>query len=140
MQKFYHYDEQSNKGKFLWPVPAIREISSHFGYRWGRTHQGLDISGAGVTGQDIVAAESGVVESVSMSNSGYGHSLVINHGGGIRTRYAHCIAGSIAVKTGQKVSKGQVIAAVGSTGNSTGAHLHFEVLVNGTPVDPLKYL
>jgi len=140
MQKFYHYDEQSNKGKFLWPVPAIREISSHFGYSWGRTHQGLDISGAGVTGQDIVAAESGVVESVSMSNSGYGHSLVINHGGGIRTRYAHCIAGSIAVKTGQKVSKGQVIAAVGSTGNSTGAHLHFEVLVNGTPVDPLKYL
>ncbi len=140
MKKVYYYDAEGNEGRFMWPVPAIKEISSPFGYRWGRTHQGIDISGSGVTGQDIVAAESGVVESVSLSNSGYGHSLVINHGGGIRTRYAHCIAGSIAVKTGQKVSKGQVVAAVGSTGNSTGAHLHFEVLVNGSPVDPLKYL
>ena len=101
-------------------------------------HSGIDIAANGVAGKDIVAAGSGTVESVSYSGKGYGNHLIINHGNGIKTLYAHCQ--SISVKQGDKVKKGDVIAKVGTTGDSTGNHLHFEVRVNGTAQNPTKYV
>ncbi|HZK39639.1 MAG TPA: M23 family metallopeptidase, partial [Clostridia bacterium] len=130
----------SNVG-FVWPVPGYyNKVSSPFGYRNRGFHSGVDISGPGINGKVIVAAKDGVVESTGTGNSGLGNRIVINHGGGIKTRYGHCLSGSISVKAGQRVSAGQAIARVGSTGNSTGPHLHFEVLVNGSAVNPLPYI
>ncbi len=124
-------------GQMLWPVPGYKYISSPYGARWGTTHKGMDISGGGINGADIVAASDGKVISVINSTS-YGKYLVIDHGGGISTLYAHCSA--IVVSAGQQVQRGQVIAKVGSTGWSTGPHLHFEVRVNGVHKDPKNYL
>lgn len=130
----------SNEG-FVWPVPGYyNKISSPFGYRNRGFHSGVDIAGPGINGKVIVAAKDGVVESASSGGGGLGHRIVINHGGGIKTRYGHCLSGSISVKAGQRVSAGQAIARVGSTGNSTGPHLHFEVLINGAAVNPLPYI
>lgn len=128
----------SNSG-FVWPVPACRSVSSPYGYRSGGFHSGVDIAGSGTNGMIIVAAKDGVVESVT-SGSGWGNYIVINHGGGIKTGYAHCMSGSISVSSGQRVSAGQAIARVGSTGYSTGPHLHFEVYVNGNRVNPMNYI
>ena len=90
-------------------------------------------------GTNIVAAESGTVILASYGwNGGYGNYIIINHGNGVTTRYAH--ASQLYVSVGQTVSKGQVIAAVGTTGNSTGPHLHFEVRINGSHRNPLNYL
>lgn len=132
---------------FTWPTRGAYSISSHYGYRsasisgWS-FHGGTDIvkSGGGSSGIPVVAAASGVVEYTHSGYSGYGHTVVINHGGGIKTRYAHMYPGSICVRSGQNVSKGQQIGRIGSTGNSTGPHLHFEVLVNGSKVNPMKYI
>lgn len=132
---------------YTWPTRGAYAISSYYGYRsasisgWS-FHGGLDIvkSGGGSSGTPVVAAASGTVEVAYSGYSGYGHTVVINHGNGIKTRYAHMYPGSIAVRPGQKVSKGQQIGKIGSTGNSTGPHLHFEVIVNGTKVNPLKYI
>lgn len=130
----------SNEG-FVWPVPGYyNRVSSPFGYRSRGFHSGVDISGSGINGKVIVAAKDGVVESVGRGNSGLGHQIAINHGGGLVTRYGHCLSGSISVSPGQRVSAGQAIARVGSTGNSTGPHLHFEVRVNGSAVNPLPYI
>ena len=101
-------------------------------------HYGLDISNGNSYGKTIVAADGGTVSYVKYSNTGYGYHLEINHNNGMRTMYAH--ASRILVEPGQKVLKGQPIALVGSTGDSTGNHLHFEVIVNGTKVDPLGYV
>jgi murein DD-endopeptidase MepM/ murein hydrolase activator NlpD len=118
---------------FIWPLNG--PVTSGYGYRWGRLHAGIDISG--YTGQPIVAAKSGVViEAGSMG--GYGNATIIDHGGGIATLYGHQT--SISVGTGQRVSQGEVIGTVGSTGYSTGPHLHFEVRVNGSPQNPMNYL
>ena len=103
--------------------------------RWGSLHPGIDI-GVGM-GTPIHAAASGRVISASYSG-GYGNLVVIDHGNGLATAYAH--QSSMAVSPGQQVSQGQVIGYVGSTGFSTGPHLHFEVRVNGSPVDPMGYL
>ncbi|MBQ6569094.1 MAG: M23 family metallopeptidase [Clostridia bacterium] len=128
----------SSKG-FTWPVPGYRSISSPFGRRWGKLHKGIDISSRGINGASIVAAASGrVVASRYGYNGGYGNYILIDHGNGIQTRYAHC--SKLLVSAGARVSKGQVIAKVGSTGHSTGPHLHFEVRVNGTPKNPMNYL
>ncbi len=132
---------------FTWPTRGAYSISSRYGYRsasisgWS-FHGGLDIvrSGGGTSGTPVVAAASGVVEYAYSGYTGYGHTVVINHGNGIKTRYAHMYPGSICVRAGQNVSIGQQIGRIGSTGNSTGPHLHFEVIVNGRKVDPLRYI
>lgn len=125
-------------GTFLWPVPSTTMVTSEFGARWGTTHKGIDISGYNVYGADIVAADGGTVTYAAYDNSGYGMNIYIDHGNGLQTHYAHCSA--MYVSEGEQVYAGQVIAAVGSTGDSTGPHLHFEVIVNGEKVNPRNYL
>lgn len=100
-----------------------------------RPHKGIDVTAP--TGTPIVAPASGRVV-YARSDKGYGLTVQIDHGNGIQTRFAHC--SRLAVRAGQKVTRGQLIAAVGSTGLSTAPHLHYEILVNGEPVDPLKYV
>ena len=121
--------------------PADGPISSPFGRRMHpifhevRMHTGIDI-GAGY-GSPVRAAAAGTVV-VAGTVSGYGTAIVIDHGGGLGTLYGHL--SKLGVHVGSTVTPGQTIGAVGNTGNSTGPHLHFEVRVNGTPVDPMKYL
>src|SRR4029453_4171366 len=110
-------------------------VTSPFGWRWGRMHEGVDIAVA--YGTPIHAAASGTVI-VCGWLGGYGNLVAIDHGGGISTAYGH--QSSIAVGSGAVVGPGEVIGYVGSTGHSTGPHLHFEVRVNGVPQDPLAYL
>jgi len=126
-------------GELIWPTTG--RITSPFGYRVHpilkkrKYHSGIDI--AAPRGTPIVAADSGVII-FSGNNGGYGKMISINHGNGISTVYAHCDV--LLVSAEQKVSKGQRIALVGSTGLSTGPHLHFEVRKNGVPTNPLSYL
>jgi murein DD-endopeptidase MepM/ murein hydrolase activator NlpD len=123
-----------------WPVPSSYRITSSFGMRKhpilrkNKMHTGVD-RGAD-KGASIVAANSGTVIMAHYDKNGYGNMVVIDHGGGITTLYAH--ASKLLVKVGDKVKSGQTIAKVGSTGLSTGNHLHFEVRVNGEPKDPMK--
>ena len=129
---------QPDTGSMLWPANGPK--TSDYGWRThpifgtSRFHAGVDI-GAGY-GASIYAARSGVVVSAG-SQGGYGNAVVIDHGDGIATLYAH--QSSVAVYAGQSVSRGEVIGYAGSTGYSTGPHLHFEVRVNGSPVDPMNY-
>ncbi len=116
-----------------WPVSG--PVTSPFGWRWGRMHEGIDIAAA--YGTPIGAAAAGTVIYCGWM-SGYGNLVVIDHGGGLSTAYAH--QSSIAAGCGQSVGRSQTIGYVGSTGHSTGPHLHFEVRINGSPVDPLGYL
>jgi murein DD-endopeptidase MepM/ murein hydrolase activator NlpD len=125
---------------FVWPTPSLRKVTSPYGYRSRGFHQGIDISGSGASGKVIVAAKDGVVKQVSRNGSSYGHMILIDHGNGVYTRYAHCIAGSISVGVGQRVTAGEPIARVGSTGNATGPHLHFEVSINGKTSNPINSL
>jgi murein DD-endopeptidase MepM/ murein hydrolase activator NlpD len=117
----------------IWPVNG--PVTSGFGMRWGRMHTGIDI--AVPTGTPVHASASGVVVYAGWM-SGYGNLVAIDHGGGLATAYAH--NSSLIVSVGQHVSQGDVISLSGSTGHSTGPHVHFEVRVNGVPVDPLNYL
>ena len=117
----------------IWPIQGV--LTSPFGMRWGRMHEGIDIGAA--TGTPIYAAAGGTVIYAGWE-SGYGNLTVIDHGNGLATAYGH--QSKIAVSNGQTVSRGQLIGYVGSTGHSTGPHLHFEVRANGTPVNPLSYL
>jgi murein DD-endopeptidase MepM/ murein hydrolase activator NlpD len=119
---------------FIWPLNG--PITSPFGYRWGRMHTGWDIDG--YTGQPIAAAKSGVVIYLGSGMSGYGNVVMIDHGGGISTLYAHM--SGYATSSGASVRQGEIIGYVGCTGNCYGDHLHFEVRVNGNPVDPGGYL
>jgi murein DD-endopeptidase MepM/ murein hydrolase activator NlpD len=116
----------------IWPVNG--PITSGFGWRWGRMHEGIDIGAP--CGTPIHAAASGTVIYSGWAD-GYGNFVVIDHGNGLATAYGHQ---SAIYVSGGAVSQGQAIGAVGSTGHSTGCHLHFEVRVNGNPVDPLGYL
>jgi murein DD-endopeptidase MepM/ murein hydrolase activator NlpD len=126
-------------GTMQWPVNGV--ITSGYGYRthpvlgYSRLHAGTDFGAA--AGTPIVAAEAGTVVSAGWLG-GYGNAVVISHGGGVATLYAH--QSRVAVGTGARVTRGQVIGYVGSTGMSTGPHLHFEVRVNGVTTDPTRFL
>jgi len=119
---------------FIWPVNGA--VVSGYGMRWGRLHEGIDIA-ASTTGTPIWAAAAGTVIHAGWLG-GYGNLVVVDHGNGLATAYAH--ASAILVGVGQQVAQGESVALVGSTGNSSGPHLHFEVRVNGVAVDPLLYL
>ncbi|MCR5150971.1 MAG: dTDP-4-dehydrorhamnose reductase [Clostridiales bacterium] len=133
--------EASDYG-FLWPAPHCRSTSSGYGWRSSGWHKGIDLcTGNGTAyGSPVIAAKSGRVEVVQRSMSGYGQMVLINHGDGFKTRYAHMVVGSITVSVGEYVEAGQQIGKVGSTGNSSGPHLHFEVIYNGELKDPSKYI
>jgi len=126
-------DSTPSSSGLIWPVSG--PVVSPFGYRWGRLHAGIDI--AVPYGTPIHAAGAGTVVLAGWV-SGYGNYTCIDHGGGMATCYAH--QSSFAVSQGAAVSQGQVIGYVGCTGHCFGPHLHFEVRINGTPVDPLGYL
>jgi murein DD-endopeptidase MepM/ murein hydrolase activator NlpD len=127
---------------FLWPAPSCHYVSSPYGWRSSGWHKGIDLcTGNGAArGTPVVASRSGTVEVVQRSNSGYGNMVLINHGDGYKTRYAHLLEGTISVNIGSYVEAGTVIGKVGSTGNSTGPHLHFEVIYNGETQDPKNYI
>lgn len=120
-------------GRFIYPING--SFTSPFGMRWGRLHAGIDL--AAPSGTPIRAADGGTVRYAGWM-SGYGNYTCVQHTGSLSTCYAH--QSSIGVSVGQSVTQGQVIGAVGNTGHSFGAHLHFEVRINGTPVDPMGYL
>jgi len=124
----------------VWPVPACGRIARAYGYQGRSFHKGIDIADGNTNGKIVVAAKDGVVELVQFGGSSYGNQIIINHGNGVKTRYAHLMSGSVTVTEGEQVSAGQPIARVGSTGNSTGPHLHFEVLVNGVTQNPQGYV
>jgi murein DD-endopeptidase MepM/ murein hydrolase activator NlpD len=120
---------------FIWPANGV--LTSGYGPRWGRIHQGIDI--AGPVGTPIVAAASGRVVFSGWNDGGYGYLVEILHPDGTLTRYGHNSA--LYVKAGEEVNQGQLIAAMGSTGYSTGPHVHFEIRPNaGAAVDPMIYL
>jgi murein DD-endopeptidase MepM/ murein hydrolase activator NlpD len=126
-------DTTPSSSGLIWPVSG--PVTSPFGYRWGRLHAGIDI---GVPyGTPIHAAAAGTVVIAGWVD-GYGNYTCIDHGGGMATCYGH--QSRFAVSTGAQVGQGQLIGYVGNTGHSFGAHLHFEVRINGNPVDPLGYL
>lgn len=131
-------EQATINGVYIAVVPVQGNISSRYGARESirdHTHQGLDI--AAVTGTPIKAAADGVI-TYSGTMGGYGNLIIIDHGNGITTYYGHC--SKLYKKKGTKVTAGDRIAAVGSTGNSTGPHLHFEIRKNGVYVNPAKYL
>ena len=130
-----------SNGYFLWPTPSCTYITSHFAPQRVnpvtgklRPHTGTDIGAQ--YGANIIAAAGGTVRFAGW-NGGYGNCAIIDHGGGVSTLYAHM--SSLLVSAGQYVSGGDLVGRVGSTGNSTGPHLHFEVLINGTAVNPMQY-
>ena len=127
-------------GTWKWPVPTNRYVSSHYGYRnifgYKEFHTGIDIPAPRNT--NIIASNSGFVTTATYSQSGYGNRVIIDHGGGYKTLYAHC--NSLNVKVGDFVAQGDVIAFVGTTGLSTGNHLHFEIRQNGSTINPYPYI
>jgi murein DD-endopeptidase MepM/ murein hydrolase activator NlpD len=120
----------------IWPVDGL--LTSGFGYRWGRMHEGIDIGAA--EGTPIMAAASGTVVLMQSEyeSGGYGNYVCIDHGGGLSTCYAHL--SSFGTSSGASLEQGGLVGYVGNTGNSFGAHLHFEVRINGVATDPLGYL
>ena len=124
---------RQGSGTFIWPINGT--FTSPFGYRWGRLHAGIDL--AAPEGTPIRAADSGRVI-IAGWTGGYGNYTCISHSSSLSTCYGH--QSRYATSVGANVSKGQVIGYVGNTGHSFGAHLHFEVRVNGNPVDPMGYL
>lgn len=134
-----------SSGGWAWPVPySGAYISSSYGYRSDpatgalKFHGGIDIAMGGAYGKNIVATRAGTVIRALYTSSGYGHYVMIDHGDGFVTLYGHC--SDLLVSTGQQVSRGQVIARIGSTGYSTGPHCHFEIRYNGERVNPLNYV
>ncbi|HBL82100.1 MAG TPA: hypothetical protein DD391_05810 [Clostridiales bacterium] len=117
-------------------VPTSGTLTSPFGARWGRMHAGIDLGAS--TGTPIYASDNGIVTEAQFKNNGYGNFISIDHGNGFVTYYAHC--SEILVSPGDVVAKGDLIARVGSTGRSTGPHLHFEVRADGEAQDPMNYI
>ena len=126
-------DDTDKDDEFLNPTLGV--LTSNFGTRWGRLHSGIDIGAD--EGEAICAAKSGRVI-FSETADGYGNYIKIDHGGGLETAYGHCSV--LAANVGDEVERGQTIAYVGSTGNSTGPHLHFEVKIDGEFKNPLDYV
>lgn len=131
-------------GNYGWPTISPYIVTSEFKYRWGRLHAGIDISGCGF-GSPIYSIAPGTVTEVvsgcpgqgsygSSCGGGYGNVVYVNHGNGMVVKYAHL--NTVTVRTGQTVSRGQVVGTMGNSGSSTGTHLHFEVRINGTAVNP----
>lgn len=116
--------------------PVTGVVTYRFGPRWGRSHKGIDI--AANTGTPIYACSKGTVEFADWNGGGYGNLIIIDHGNGIKTYYGHC--SKICVSVGQEVTKDTLIGLVGSTGNSTGPHLHLEIRKNGVVQNPQNYL
>ncbi len=125
------HDGTPSASGLIWPVSG--SVTSGFGWRWGRMHEGIDIGAP--YGASVVASASGTVIHAGWMG-GYGNLVVIDHGGGLSTAYAHLSS----IVAGGGVGQGQTIGYIGCTGHCFGAHLHFEVRVNGSPVDPLGYL
>lgn len=131
----------SAPGTYLWPCPSSKTITSNYGYRihpiqgTRKLHTGMDIGAK--TGTDVIASAGGTVI-MSQYYGGYGNCIIIDHGGGVSTLYAHM--SKLIAKNGDTVAAGEPIGKVGSTGNSTGPHLHFEVRINGETKDPKKYV
>ena len=132
-------------GEMMWPAPGYSKITCEYGWRFNGTdfHTGIDISGSGIHGAKVVAANTGTVIFTKQCpyngySYGYGTYAIVDHGGGITTLYAHM--SSLAVNVGDVVVMGQQIGNVGNTGWSTGAHLHFEVRKDGKSVNPLPYV
>ena len=126
----------SSVGTGVMTQPYYGTVSSRFGSRWGRRHSGTDIRGD--LGDPVTAADTGVVITAEYQDNGYGNIVIIDHQNGIHTWYAHL--DSIDVAVGDVVKKSDKIGELGTTGYSTGPHLHFEVRKDGTPVDPAEYL
>ncbi len=131
----------SAPGAYVWPAPSSRTITSEYGYRihpiqgTKKLHTGMDIGAK--SGSNVIASAGGTVI-MSQYYGGYGNCIIIDHGGGVSTLYAHM--SKLIAKNGQKVNAGDVIGLVGSTGNSTGPHLHFEVRINGNTQNPRNYV
>ncbi|MBQ9965076.1 MAG: peptidoglycan DD-metalloendopeptidase family protein [Clostridia bacterium] len=124
-------------GTFIWPLPYTKTISSPFASRWGSFHGAIDIANGSTHGKPIIASDGGTVIEAQYHGS-WGYYVLIDHGNGFKTRYAHC--SKLEVEAGDKVAQGQYIAKVGNTGYSFGSHLHFEVIKNGVLVNPLDYV
>ncbi len=140
--------DQKYDGEFAWPVPGYYYISSPYGYRYHpisgsyKFHKGVDIAGSGIKGKPIVATADGVVSIATYNTGGYGYYVMVNHGTGndgkkYVTLYAHMT--KYIVSVGQKVKRGQTIGYVGTSGASTGYHLHYEIRVNGDTTNPMSY-
>lgn len=123
-------------GGFIWPVSGT--LTSRYGMRWGKQHNGIDIANQLNKEAKISAAKSGVVKDTGFHQGGYGNLVILDHGGGMETYYAHL--SKISVEEGQEVKQGETIGYMGKTGRTTGYHLHFEIRKNDKPVNPLKYL
>jgi murein DD-endopeptidase MepM/ murein hydrolase activator NlpD len=132
----YYSKEEFNRGKFLWPVPASHKVSSAFGTRRGRkTHAGIDIPAS--RGVNIVSVDDGIVEYAGHDAGGYGNMIIVRHKNNFKTLYAH--AKEKLTTKDSKVFRGQIIGLVGSTGHSSGPHLHFEVIKDGSKIDPFPF-
>ena len=140
IKKQKEIDEKTINGIYIACAPVNGgNITSRFGSRESirnHTHKGIDIAAS--YGTDIKSVAGGTVEFAGYNSGGYGNLVIIDHGNGIKTYYGHC--SKVCVKAGQYVEAGEVIAKVGSTGNSTGNHCHFEIRVNGTQINPEKYI
>ncbi len=130
---------------FIWPVPTVRNMTDTYGYRTideeggaSDFHKGIDINKPGCAGEPVVASAGGTVIQAGDKGNGYGNCVIIDHGNGISTLYAH--NNSVAVSVGDTVAQGQTIAYIGCTGYAYGNHCHFEVRVNGQHTDPLNYV
>ncbi len=134
------YTVYQTTGVFCWPVVNLYTVTSPYGHRSLGYHRGIDISGANASGSLVVAGASGTVTEAGWSTGGYGNYVIIDHGNGVETLYAHMLDNSLMVSPGDYVQKGQTIGRVGNTGYSFGAHLHFEVRVNGNRLNPAPYL
>ena len=126
----------SGNGSYIHPLKGSGSISSYYGSRWGSFHKGMDFAAS--AGTPIYASKEGKVVYSGYNSGGYGKLVIIEHNDGAQTYYAHC--SSLYVNVGDYVSQGERIAGVGSTGDSTGNHLHFEIRIGGNPVNPSKYL